>query len=70
MTIREDASDCPNFEAQISVRKLAKYLPLHIDGFWGLTSAKKFEGGQSNPTYLLDAGPTATSLHAHLFESE
>lgn len=56
MTVREVAGDCSNPETWIGVRRLAKYLPTHIDGFWGLTSAKKFEGGQSNPTYLLDAG--------------
>jgi len=31
------------------------YLEANISGFKGLKSAKKFEGGQSNPTYLLTA---------------
>jgi aminoglycoside phosphotransferase (APT) family kinase protein len=35
--------------------ELAAYLEKHIDGFRGPLSAKKFKGGQSNPTYLLEA---------------
>ncbi len=34
---------------------LAAYLEKHIDGFRGPLTAKKFKGGQSNPTYLLEA---------------
>ncbi|MFT5573652.1 MAG: aminoglycoside phosphotransferase (APT) family kinase protein [Cryomorphaceae bacterium] len=40
-----------NFE--LDTEKLASYLAQHIDGFSGPLSASKFEGGQSNPTYLL-----------------
>lgn len=56
MTSAQNENGCQPAEQRIDIRRLAKYLPLHIDNFWGLTSARRFEGGQSNPTYLLDAG--------------
>ncbi len=34
---------------------LADYLQNHIDGFRGPLTATKFKGGQSNPTYLIEA---------------
>lgn len=34
---------------------LAIYLERHLDGFRGPLTSKKFKGGQSNPTYLLQA---------------
>ena len=34
---------------------LARYLEQHIDGFRGPLTSTKFKGGQSNPTYRLDA---------------
>ena len=34
---------------------LARYLEKHIDGFRGPLASTKFKGGQSNPTYRLDA---------------
>ncbi|MEO8002878.1 MAG: phosphotransferase family protein [Arenimonas sp.] len=34
---------------------LALYLEKHFDGFRGPLTSKKFNGGQSNPTYLLEA---------------
>ena len=34
---------------------LAEYLTQHVAGFRGPLSASKFEGGQSNPTYRIDA---------------
>jgi aminoglycoside phosphotransferase (APT) family kinase protein len=34
---------------------LADYLARHVEGFRGPLVATKFEGGQSNPTYLLEA---------------
>ena len=34
---------------------LAIYLEKHLDGFRGPLASKKFKGGQSNPTYLLEA---------------
>ncbi|MDE0285807.1 MAG: phosphotransferase [Gammaproteobacteria bacterium] len=35
--------------------KLNAYLEGHVDGFRGLIKAEKFPGGQSNPTWLLNA---------------
>ena len=35
--------------------KLNLYLEAYVDGFRGLIKAEKFSGGQSNPTYLLNA---------------
>jgi len=40
---------------QLNLEIVGPYLEAHIDGFKGLQSAKKFEGGQSNPTFLLGA---------------
>ncbi|CAN5288565.1 phosphotransferase family protein [soil metagenome] len=34
---------------------LAEYLAAHVPGFRGPLSSKKFKGGQSNPTYLIEA---------------
>jgi aminoglycoside phosphotransferase (APT) family kinase protein len=41
---------------EIDVVKLAEYLSDHIEGFSGPIKATKFEGGQSNPTFKLEAG--------------
>lgn len=35
---------------------LAAWMRAHVSGFGGTLSASKFKGGQSNPTYKLDAG--------------
>jgi aminoglycoside phosphotransferase (APT) family kinase protein len=35
---------------------LARYLATHIDGFSGTLTIRQFEGGQSNPTFCLEAG--------------
>jgi aminoglycoside phosphotransferase (APT) family kinase protein len=35
---------------------LERYLREHVAGFRGPLSARQFKGGQSNPTFLLDAG--------------
>ena len=35
---------------------VAEYLSKHLPGFSGTLSVRQFEGGQSNPTYLLSAG--------------
>lgn len=40
-----------NFE--LDNARLGEYLSKHIDGFQGPLESKKFDGGQSNPTYLL-----------------
>ena len=34
---------------------LAAYLEANVDGFHGLLSAEKFSGGQSNPTFRIEA---------------
>lgn len=39
--------------AQLDEAALAAYLPTQIEGFGSLTEARKFAGGQSNPTFLL-----------------
>ncbi len=36
-------------------QRLAEYLRDHLDGFAGPLSISQFKGGQSNPTYLLEA---------------
>ena len=38
---------------QLDTEALAAYLTTHLPGFAGPVSAKKFKGGQSNPTFLL-----------------
>lgn len=55
---------------------LAPYLEAHVDGFRGPLVSTKFKGGQSNPTYLVEAasgryvlrrkppGPLLASAHA------
>lgn len=40
---------------QLPDEALAKYLQNHITGFQGPLISTKFKGGQSNPTYLLEA---------------
>jgi aminoglycoside phosphotransferase (APT) family kinase protein len=40
---------------QLPVLTLATYLEAHVPGFRGPLVATKFKGGQSNPTYLIDA---------------
>lgn len=39
----------------VDEQKLAAYLESHLDGFHGPLSAEKFPGGQSNPTFRIDA---------------
>jgi aminoglycoside phosphotransferase (APT) family kinase protein len=41
-------------EHAIDVPKLERYLEAHVKGFRGPLTARQFEGGQSNPTYLLE----------------
>ena len=60
----------------LPVDALATYLETHVDGFRGPLAATKFKGGQSNPTYRIDAasgtyvlrrkppGPLLPSAHA------
>lgn len=40
----------------LPLETLAAWLGVHVPGFQGPLSATKFKGGQSNPTYRLDAG--------------
>lgn len=40
----------------INTETLAAYLQQHVAGFQGPVTLKKFKGGQSNPTYLLESG--------------
>lgn len=44
-----------NTSFQFDVDTLARYLTAHVPGFEGLISIEKFAGGQSNPTFLLEA---------------
>ena len=39
-----------------ALEPLAAYLRQHLPGFGGELTAQQFTGGQSNPTYLLQAG--------------
>lgn len=48
MTVDVDPFSLPQAE-------LADYLGQHVTGFRGPLRAEKFRGGQSNPTYLIDA---------------
>ncbi len=43
-----------NTNFDLNTEQLATYLSRHIGGFSGPLTAKKFSGGQSNPTYLLE----------------
>jgi aminoglycoside phosphotransferase (APT) family kinase protein len=40
---------------RFEVAALERYLARHIDGFAGALSVRQFQGGQSNPTYLVTA---------------
>ena len=40
----------------LDVAALGRWLAQRLDGFRGPLRARRFEGGQSNPTYLLEAG--------------
>ena len=44
-----------NASLQFDVEKLTRYLAAHVPGFRGPMSVEKFAGGQSNPTFLLEA---------------
>ncbi|TDG03060.1 phosphotransferase family protein [Paraburkholderia guartelaensis] len=44
-----------NASLQFDVETLTRYLAAHVPGFQGPMSVEKFAGGQSNPTFLLDA---------------
>ncbi|CAG9195098.1 Phosphotransferase family protein [Paraburkholderia caribensis] len=46
---------CDHHDTTLDLDRLARYLEQHVAGFRGPLRATKFAGGQSNPTYLLDA---------------
>jgi aminoglycoside phosphotransferase (APT) family kinase protein len=41
---------------RFDARALERYLKDHVEGFTGRLEVQQFKGGQSNPTYLLEAG--------------
>ncbi len=47
---------------QLDLTRLESYLRENLPGFSGELSAEKFAGGQSNPTFRLDAGGTSYVL--------
>ena len=40
---------------RFDVEQLGAYMTSHVDGFHGPLQVRQFRGGQSNPTYLLEA---------------
>jgi aminoglycoside phosphotransferase (APT) family kinase protein len=42
--------------------RLAAWLRAHVEGFSGELTVEQFKGGQSNPTFLLTAGSSATCM--------
>ena len=46
----------------LPAESLAAYLEAHVEGFRGPLTASKFKGGQSNPTYRIDAASGAYVL--------
>ena len=44
-----------NASLQFDIENLTRYLTAHVPGFQGPLSVEKFAGGQSNPTFLLQA---------------
>jgi len=41
----------------IDIARLADFIREHVEPFSGALVARRIEGGQSNPTYVVDAGP-------------
>jgi aminoglycoside phosphotransferase (APT) family kinase protein len=54
-------------QADIDVGRLQPWLELHVEGFAGAARLTKFPGGQSNPTYRIDAGGTRYVLRRKPF---
>ena len=48
--------EVPAMRHPFALEPLAAYLRQHLPGFSGELSARQFSGGQSNPTYLIEAG--------------
>ena len=40
---------------EFDVAQLSEYLTSHVEGFAGPLEVRQFRGGQSNPTYMLQA---------------
>jgi aminoglycoside phosphotransferase (APT) family kinase protein len=53
-----------NAAAALDIATLGTYLERHVDGFRGLRGIEKFNTGQSNPTYRLDAASGRYVLRA------
>ncbi|MFM2446609.1 MAG: hypothetical protein RI936_1056, partial [Pseudomonadota bacterium] len=78
MSRLREVSERQRFDPQ----RLAEHLQAHLPGFAGPLEVKQFEGGQSNPTFLLSTpagefvmrakpGPVAKLLpSAHAIERE
>jgi aminoglycoside phosphotransferase (APT) family kinase protein len=45
---------------RFDVDALDRYLQKHLDGYRGKPEIKQFEGGQSNPTFLMTSASTAS----------
>jgi aminoglycoside phosphotransferase (APT) family kinase protein len=43
-------------QADVDMERLQPWLERHVEGFGGTAALTKFAGGQSNPTYRIDAG--------------
>lgn len=41
---------------RIDIARLQSYMEAHVEGFAGTMALSQFKGGQSNPTYRIDAG--------------
>ena len=41
---------------RFDIPTLERYMREHIEGFKGRVTVRQFQGGQSNPTYYLEAG--------------
>ena len=41
---------------RIDIARLQSYMEAHVEGFSGTIALSQFKGGQSNPTYRIDAG--------------
>ena len=46
----------PEMSAELNCARLGQYLEQKLEDFTGPVQARKFPGGQSNPTFLLEAG--------------
>ena len=45
--------------SDLPLDRLDAWLRRHVEGYHGPLLAERFSGGQSNPTYRLDAGSSA-----------